>query len=362
MAVVVWRLAGLQFAERPRNPYWIEKNGTVYDVDARGWDVGVRPGISPLEANWRYPDGRMMAWKPEMFAATEKGLEQWLHTHMERYAQVDPREGWWQWPNLDAAQFSRHMAHVIGRWAMRVEAGVADHRLLAAAALMTGGKWQLPVWKGEGFQAHVILPNQAARWWPEIPLAAIDGTSAEVRKRWRMRGWTKLGQVPGLLARLQNQWPSASAPSAVEVRLRYVWEYEAGGDLIEVLRNLGQELAERLRERSAGINQLEIAWRGPWGILNHRRTWPMVTGDRGKILLRVLDFIRKPPPGPPESVEILAQHMQPWMPGQLHWSFWTPPRGDLPDVVNDMLGQQPWRETLLQYWDPWRMKKGKGGE
>ncbi len=361
MAVVVWRLAGLPFAERPSQPYWIEKGGTVYDVDARGWDVGVRPGMSHLEVSWQYPDGRVIAWKPEMFASAEKHLDQWLRTHMERYAQADPHEGWWQWPNLDAVQFSRLMEHVIPRWAMRVEAGVANHHLLAAAAMMTGKQWDLPVWRGEGFQAHVIVPDQDVCWWPEIPLALIEGVSTEVRKQWRMRGWAKVGQVPGLLARLQNPGPSASATAADEVRLRYVWEYEAGADLIEVLRHLGQQLAERLRERSAGINQLEIAWQGPWGTLKYRRAWPVVTGDQGKILLRVLDFVRKPPPSPPESVEILAERIQPWKPGQLHWAFWTPPHGDVPDIGNDMLGQRPWRETLLQYWDPWRMRRIKGG-
>jgi len=358
VALVVWRLIGLNFPGRPDTPYWIEKDGRVLDVDAEGWERGVRPGMEGVTAQWHYPGARALPWRSDQFSGVHEEIQAWLDERMERFEQPEPWNGWWQWPQLGPEQFARHMAEMVPRWALFLEAGIASHPLLAQAALQLGKDWGLPMWAGHGFQAWVMSPSQETRWWPEIPLRLVEGISEAMTRQWGMRGWKRIGQVPGLQNRLQNLAGQKSPKGPETIQLRYQWEQEAEGGFVEVFTALAARLTDELRQRAVGFQRLEVIWRGPWGTMSHKRLWPTATGEAGSVLLRLLDFLKNRPPEPPESVEILSSELLPWGTEQLHWGF--SPRS------RHANHQKLWpgvrigmdrREAVLQFWDPWRFSE-----
>ena len=354
VALVVWRLIGVNFHGRPDTPYWLEKDGRVCDVDGLGWERGVRPGMARSTVQWRYPEGKVVAWEPQRFFQITEAIQAWLAERMERFEQLEPWTGWWEWPSLRLEQFEQHMADVIPRWALRVEAGVASHPLLAKAALSVGDEWRLPLWSGSGFHARVLSPAEEGRWWPEIPLALIEGVSGEMRRQWNMRGWKRVGQVPGLQFHLRNS-PTSPANSIPEtIKVQYRWEQEADGGFIEVFSHLAAQLTEELHRCAMGFHRLDMTWHGEWGMIRHQRKWPIATGESGGVVLRLLDFLKKLPPSPPNSVEIVCGDLVPWGTEQIQWEFSGPSREVSKKLGTGVCIGMNRREAVLQFWDPWR--------
>ena len=255
MALVAWRLIGLNFSGRPDTPYWIEKDGRVCDVDAEGWERGVRPGMTRARAQWYYPEGKVLPWNPKQFRDVHEKIQEWLREKMEKFEQPEPWTGWWEQPRLGAEQFEQYMEEFIPHWALRVEAGVAAHLLMARAVLELGLVWNLPLWSGSGFEARVVRPSQESRWWPEIPLTLITGTTEKMKRQWKMRGWKRIGQVPGLQIQLQNLPEIKSTARAETISLQYHWEREAEGGFVEVFTELATRLTEELHQRTAGFER-----------------------------------------------------------------------------------------------------------
>jgi len=357
MALVAWRLIGLNFSGRPDTPYWIEKDGRVCDVDAEGWEQGVRPGMTRATAQWYYPEGKVLPWHPKQFRDVHEKIQEWLREKMEKFEQPEPWTGWWEQPRLGAEQFEQYMEEFIPHWALRVEAGVAAHLLMARAVLELGPVWNLPLWSGSGFEARVVRPSQESRWWPEIPLTLITGTTEKMKRQWKMRGWKRIGQVPGLQIQLQNLSEIKSTARVETISLQYHWEREAEGGFVEVFTELAARLTEELHQRTAGFQRLDVVWSGSWGTKSYKRLWPTATGDAGSVLLRLLDFLKHLPPEPPESVQIRASELISWGREQLQWGFFPPSRSANKKVWTGVCIGMSRREAVLQYWDPWRFPK-----
>lgn len=365
MAVVVWRLIGLNFTARPNTPYWIERDGRVCDVDALGWKLGVRPDMDHAVARWHYPQGTAIPWDSHRFTEIEANLRTWLRQRMERFEQASPWGGWWEWPALRFKQFEQQMAEIIPNWALQINAGVASNLLLAKAALALGEAWSLSLWSGPGFQAWILPPSQEAQWYPQIPLSLVEGISKEAIRQCNLRGWKTIGQVPisfrqKFLLKLKSE-DTASQRSPETIYVQYHWELAAEGGFVEVLTRLATKITEELQRRAVGFQRLEVTWRGPWTPVRHQREWPMATGEPGKVLLRVLDFLKSPPPGPPEAIEILASGLVAWGSEQLQWGFFRLSGGDkVGKQRSDVRMGINRREAMLQFWDPWRFSPSAG--
>jgi hypothetical protein len=363
MAIVAWRLIGLQFDGRPDGAYWVARENTVCDVDVLGWKRGVRPGMSCAEAAWRYSEGEMVPWHAEIFREVLENLRDWLCEHTERFELSGPWLGWGEWPRLQLETFSQMMDEIIPDWVLGVKAGVASQRLLAKAALSEGERWNLPLWTGKGLQAHVMPPAQEAAWWPEIPLNVVEseaktgGISHQQRQQWGIRGWTTVGQVPGLSERLKQEGiPVGCEEVEKAIQESYRWEQEPEGGFAEVLTELATRLTQALQKQAMGFRRLDVTWSGAWGTVRHRREWPIATGEARAVLLRVLDCLKqvRALPGSPESIEIRLRDLSPWGTEQLQWGF-SSPRRDLSKKQGTewRLGSER-RELVLQFWDPWR--------
>lgn len=364
MAVVRWRLGALQGDRRPDGAYWIERQGKVYDVDERGWDLGIRPGVAAAEMIWRYPEAKRVPYAAEDFTAVGEAISRWMERKMVRYRMPDPCEGWWEWPRLDAGGFRGLMGEVIPCWARRAEAGIASHPLLAETALALGQMEPLPRWEGEGFTAWVIHPRENDRLWPRVPLDLLSDVSADRRREWRMRGWRTVGEVPGLLEQVRAEprgWETAQP-----LCLRYGWEHEGARDITAVLTRIGEELAVRLGEQGEGIDGLEVIWRGTFGEVRRSRRWPTVVGDSKRLMARLFDVgLKSLPLDPPQSLEIRIAEVKACPPEQLRWWQGARPRPDLTkgdallEGIKDRRQALNRREALLSFWDPWRMAGGR---
>lgn len=364
MAVVRWRLGALRGDRRPDGAHWVERQGKVYDVDERGWDLGIRAGMAAREMVWRYPEATRMLYTAGNFTVVGEAISRWLEEHMARYLAPEPGQGWWEWPRLDVAGFRSLMGEVIPRWAGRAEAGVASHPVLAEMALVLGENERLPRWEGEGFTAWVIHPREEDRFWPRVPLDLLPDIPEARRRAWRMRGWRTVGEVFGLLDQVRVDSPGwgASEPLC----LRYGWEDEGQTDISAVLTRLGEDLATRLSERGEGIDGLEVIWRGTFGEVRRGRRWPTVVGDPRRLMARLFDVgLKSLPPIPPQSVEIRIAEVKACPPEQLRWWQGTRPRphqtewGGPLEGIKDRLQAFNRREALLSFWDPWRMAGGK---
>ena len=80
MGVVFWRLGHLNRdqAIRPLGPFVVFQRDRVFDTDAQGWDLGVRPHTPLHELKWRYPQAMLVPWNPDHYRENYRRLRFWL--------------------------------------------------------------------------------------------------------------------------------------------------------------------------------------------------------------------------------------------------------------------------------------------
>lgn len=355
MAIIYWRLGHLTAKgfQRPLDAFLIFRDGLVFDVDSRGWDLGIRPGDGLAEMKWRYPAAVWVPWQADYYRELLASLQEWLGQHAAAYQQTDPREGWWEWPRLTESDWRRLADAIVPRWAQRIEAGAASHPWLARWIAQDGARLRLPKWSSSLWQTYVLSPGKEEVFWPKLPLRFVEGVPEKTRQQWRKRRWESVQDVPGLLSRIRTHgfWSAPEAPSQKVLTRRFEEPVSAG--VGEILRDIAGELHAICGEYSQGVQFLRVTWLSASGMERREREWATAAGDAKTVAARVLSLLNHPPSHPFDEVQLEA-HLASLEPQQLEW--WESPK--VRAASHGLAGMarisQGRREQLLQYWDIWR--------
>ena len=355
MGVVFWRLGHLNRdqAVRPLGPFIVFQRDRVFDTDAQGWDLGVRPHMPLHELKWRYPQAMLVPWNPEHYRENHRQLRLWLEAHMASYMQEDCREGWWEWPQIEPNKVRALMAEIIPRWALRAEMGIASHPILAKWVCDQGADMGLKSWAVEDAQVFVMFPRQEEKFWPHLPLRYIADQWPKRRQEWKLRGWHVVGEVPGLVHEVRTlPWTWQKRP--VSVRVEQVLEGGMNQGIGEVMAQVAHRLVDYLRQKNQGMAHLRLIWETERGTEQRERQWPEMVAERERVVSRVLSLMQNLPSAIPEKLIlevddpefVKSEQLTLWGGGQKSRMKlgWHSPAFDI--------GR---RENLLQFWDIWRM-------
>ncbi len=356
MAIIYWRLGHLTAKgfQRPLDAFLIFRDGLVFDVDSYGWDLGIRPGNNLAEMKWRYPAATWVPWQPGYYHQLLVDLQEWLGQHAAAYQQIDPREGWWEWPRLTQADWRRLADAIVPRWAQRIEAGVASHPWLAHWVAEEGAQLNLPHWASSFWKTYILSPKKEEGFWPRLPLRFVEGISEQTRQQWHRQRWEKVQDVPGLLSRIRSHhlWTESRMPSHKVLARRFDGPVSAGvGD---ILADMAVELHALCGEYGQGVKFLRVTWFRSSGMERREREWSTAAGDGKTVAARVLSLLNHPPSHPFDAVQ-LEVRLESLSPEQLAW--WNLPQGRAnPDGIPGLMRfSVSRRELLLQHWDLWRM-------
>lgn len=361
MAVVYWRLGHLTtervFTRAPLAEHSVVwRDGKVFDVGSHGWDSGIRPGDLLREIKWRYPQAILQAWTPQPYRKTQEAIHQWVADHAANFEQVDEHQGWWEWPRLTGDVWRNLMGQVIPRWAGRFEAGIASHPLLARWSAFAGKSLILPTWEATGGTAYVLMPRQEDKLWPQLPLSYVPAVTESMRRSWDQRGWTRVGDVPGLLQRVRQPMRTPSGKETTDA-LSLSRSFDDGLELglAYVLQEMAEELAQQLVNRAIKGRRMVLRWSAQGRQEVREREWATAKGDRASVVARALALINPFPSAPPECITLQIDKWEP-LHDQLQW--WEEKnaimRNKLPNLNKIVV---PRREILLQHWDIWRTTK-----
>lgn len=356
MAIIYWKLGHLtaEGFQRPLESFLVFRDGVVFDVDSRGWDLGIRPGQGLAEMKWRYPGAVWIPWHGNYYQKPQGALREWLRSQAVAFQQTDPREGWWEWPRLTAEDWRRLMGDVVPRWAQRIEAGAASHPWLAHWIAEEGAQLNLPSWGSSFGKTYVLYPNREAQYWMRLPLRFVEGVPAVTRQQWHKRRFECVQDVPGLLSRIRSHGISGVADDPSEQLITRRFDEPIMAGVGEILRDMASELASLLQSQHAGVKFLRVTWFRDGGIERREREWPIVAGDVKSVQVRVLSLLSQPPLRPFDEVH-LQTRIEPLAPTQMVWWDKQRTRSALTTDFRLSLGR---REQLLQYWDLWRIPGG----
>ncbi len=360
MAIIYWKLGHLttEGFQRPLDAFLVFRDGLVFDVDSRGWDLGIRPGNGLAEMKWKYPGAIWVPWQASYYHKLTISLQEWLRHHAAAYEQADPREGWWEWPRLTESEWRKLIDQIVPRWAQRIDAGVASHPWLAHWIAENGAQLQLPYWSSSFWRTYILNPKKENEFWPRLPLRFVEGIPAKTRQQWRKRRWEQVGDVPGLLDRIRSHNLLGSSVHLKEKLLIRRFDELIGGGVGEILGDMAGELADICRIERQGIRFLRLTWLRGVGMERREREWPVVAGDGKSVRARVLSLLNHPPLNPFDEVRLEAR-LEPVVPAQISWwdQAQARPRQVI-DMANLMRFAPDRRELLLRHWDLWRMAGG----
>lgn len=357
LGIIYWQLGHLtrEHAPRPLGPFVVFQGDRVFDTDAQGWDLGVRAGMLLKELKWRYPQAVMVPWHTLHYQEGHRERMRWLQQHAVSYFQEDPREGWWEWPRIHSQILESLMAEVIPRWALRADIGVASHPVLAQWACTQGGALGLKTWPLKEMRVFVIHPQEESLYWPEVPLEYVEKRWPKRVYEWRHRGWTRMGEVPGLMEQVKSL-PVAAGSGPVSIRITRPLEGGVEQGLGEIMAQMAEELVDRLRQENQGMAHVRLTWETTQGIETRERYWPEAVAERGRIISRVLTLLKILPTAPPDKVvlevddpeRVKTQQLNLWKMDKKSQTktLAYPPNFDIPR-----------RELHLQFWDIWRMRE-----
>lgn len=360
MGIIFWRLGHLNRdqAFRPLGPFVVFQQDKVFDTDAQGWDLGVRPHMPLSELKWRYPQALLIPWNPDHYRENYRELIRWLREHAAAYMQEDEREGWWEWPRIEATALRDLMAEIIPRWALRAEIGIASHPILAQWACDQGTSLGLKTWDIADAQAFVIFPRQEEQLWPKLPLHYIARWWPQRAKEWKIRGWSSVGEIPGLVEQVRKL-PMTSTQIPVSIHIEQVIEGGMDRGLGELIAFVAHQLVDELRQKNCGMSHLRLIWETAQGIEIRERQWPEVVAERQRIISRALSLMQTLPRSEPDKLilevddpeVIKAQQLKLWKMDQ--------------KCRTNLISRSPAfdigrRENLLQFWDIWRMPSPLG--
>lgn len=356
MAIISWRMGhitqdGLQ---RLSGPFVIFQADRVFDIDMAGWDRGIRPGDRIVEVKWKYPQATFIPWQEIRYRKPYHELWQWLKQHAVVFHQPEMGQGWWEWPRLTESVWLQLMEEIIPRWALRIEAGIARHPLLAKWACREGKMLGLRVWKGDQFRAFVLPPSQEEKLWSQIPLEIVPNVSQATRHAWKKRGYHVVGDVPGLLSQVRqdSERPAFLPPASLRIEKTFDCEMDQGWG--ELLNDLAGRLYQQLADQGQGFDQVRLIWQSDYGTETRERTWPTVQGEWRTVKTRILALLSVPPKNPPYRVVLEVETPKPLIPEQLNW--WNMGKKFRRESVFNPPIALSRREVLLQYWDIWRMQ------
>ncbi len=359
MAIIYWKLGHLtaEGFQRPLDTFLVFLDGMVFDVDSRGWDLGIRPGQPLSEMKWRYPGATWVPWQPGYYQKLLGSLQEWLRRQAVTFQQGDPREGWWEWPRLAESDWRQLSDQVVPRWAQRMDAGVASHPWLAHWIAEEGTVLRLPVWSASFGETYILHPRREQWFWPQMPLRFVEGVPTKTRHQWHKRRFERVQDVPGLLAHIRSTrlWKGVDHLEDRTVTRRFEHPISAG--VGEILRNLAEEVKELCQSENQGVQFMRITWIGEFGIERREREWPIAVGEANVVRARVLSLLNHPPQHPFEEVRLEVRLMS-LQAAQMTW--WDSARNVSRDIkaAQRVRFSPTRRELLLRYWDFWRMTEG----
>ncbi len=359
LGIIYWQLGHLtrEHASRPLGPFVVLQGDRVFDTDAQGWDLGVRAGMLLKELKWRYPQAVMVPWQDLHYQAGHRERMRWLQQHAVSYFQEDPREGWWEWPRIQPQVLESLMAEVIPRWALRADIGVASHPILAQWACDQGDFLGLKTWSVKGVRVFVIHPQEESTYWPRVPLEYVESRWPKRVYEWRRRGWTQVGDVPGLLEQV-HALPVSTQMRPASIRITRPLEGGVEQGLGEVMAQIAQELVDRLRQENQGMAHLRLIWETSQGMETRERYWPESVAERVRIISRVLTLLKVLPAAPPDKVILEVDDPERVKAQQLNlWKMDKKSRTNAMERLSNF--DIPRRELHLQFWDIWRMRESQ---
>ncbi len=357
MGIIYWQLGHLtrEYAPRPLGPFVVFQGDRVFDTDAQGWDLGVRSGMLLKELKWRYPQAVMVPWQERHYQKGSRERMHWLQQHAVSYLQEDPREGWWEWPRIQPQALESLMTEVVPRWALRADIGVASHPLLAQWACVQGESLGLKTWPIKGVRVFVIHPQEESMYWPRVPLEYVETRWPKRVHEWRRRGWTRLGEIPGLLEQVRAL-PINTGVGRVSIRIARPLDGGVEQGLGEIMAQIAQELVDRLRQENRGMAHLRLTWETPQGIETREKYWPEMVSERNRIISRVLILLKVFPSAPPDKVILEVDDPEYVKAQQL--DLWKMDKKSRTSVLTHSSNFDiPRRELHLQFWDIWRMRE-----
>ena len=360
MAIIYWKLGHLtaEGFHQPLDAFLIFRDGLVFDIDSRGWDLGIRPGQGLAEMKWKYPGATWIPWQADYYRKLAVSLQEWLRHHAVAYEQTDPREGWWEWPRLTESEWRKLVDQIVPCWAQRIDAGVASHPWLAHWIAENGAQLKLPRWSSSLWKTYVLHPKKENEFWPHLPLRFVEGIPVKTRQQWRKRRWDEVQDVPGLLDRVRSHTLAGTLVHQTEKLLVRRFDELVRGGVGEILGDMARELEEICRTEDQGIRFLQLTWLRNAGMERREREWPIAAGDRKSIRARVLSLLNHPPSSPFDEVRLKAR-LEPVAPTQIAWWDCAPERPRLAVGIANLTQLAPdRRELLLQHWDLWRMAGG----
>lgn len=361
MAIIYWKLGHLtpEGFQRPLETFLVFRDGLVFDVDSHGWDLGIRPGQTLAEMKWRYPSATWVPWQSSYYQKLLGTLQEWLRRQAVAFQQIDPREGWWEWPRLTEADWRQLTGQIVPRWAQRIEAGVASHPWLAQWIAEDGAQLNLPHWSSSFYKTYVLHPKKEHQFWPRLPLRFVENIPVKVRHQWHKRRWESVQDVPGLLSRIRShKFLGVSANPTEKVVTRRFDQLISMG-VGDILCDMAKEIEEICQSQNQGVKFLRLTWFRESGFERREREWPVAAGDAKTVNVRVLSLLNHPPMHPFDEVQ-LETRMAPLVPVQMSWWESERLRLKIPEIVQEARFLPSRREQLLQHWDFWRMAGGDG--
>jgi hypothetical protein len=329
------------------------KDGQVFDAGLAVWERGVDWGMPARELQWRVPTVSWRMWNSNKAAAAEEHLSEALTLWGRGLQVLDARRAVVEWLRPAPCDWQALVDRLVPSYAGAVKGGLAPHPLLARWVARAGAALRLPTWHADdGSMLWICDESAAGQVWKTVPLNAVPVAAAE-RRRWRQTGARRVGDVPGLSARLNRQWDDLSNRPQMLAKERFAEALQVG--VAAALERLAHQLAARLAEAGLAAPGLALRWEPEWGpAVERRHTWTYAAQLPRILALRALRLAEPWPDRPPVALELAALSPVIAEPDQLRWEFAPPSRriGQPFDLSGRAITSV--REERLGFWDPWR--------